>query len=213
MVDISRAYFNAKTGEDDPIYVQLPPEVGAPPGMCGLLRRHMYGTRRAAEGWQDECSASLVDMGFTQGAASPCVFSHPDRGIMASVHGDDFTPAGPKRQLDWFERSMKERYELTVGGRLGPGPNDDKEATVLNRVIRWTPQGLEYEADPRQVEKLLEEISLPRGSESEIWRLRIRIPCVGLQNPDSKSKSGFRVVELRNPDFGFQNQKSGFRVC
>ena len=47
-----------------------------------------------------------------------------------------------------------------MGGRLGPGPNDDKEATVLNRVIRWTPQGIEYEADPRQVERLLEEMDL-----------------------------------------------------
>ena len=55
---------------------------------------------------------------------------------------------------------MKTNYELTVGGRLGPGHGDDKEATVLNRVIRWTPQGLEYEADPRQVEKLLQELEL-----------------------------------------------------
>ena len=160
LIDISRAYFNAKTDPRDPIYVELPPEAGAPPGMCGLLRRHMYGTRRAAEGWQDEYSSALVDMGFTQGAASPCVFVHAPRRIVVSVHGDDFTAAGSKQNLDWFEKQMKERYELKVGGRLGPGPTDDKEATVLNRVIRWTPQGLEYEADPRQVERLLEELEL-----------------------------------------------------
>ena len=160
LIDISRAYFNAKTDDKDPIYVELPPEANAPPGMCGLLRRHMYGTRRAAEGWQDEYSGTLIQMGFTQGAASPCVFAHKTRGIIVSVHGDDFTAAGPKRELDWFEGQMKAHYELTVGGRLGPGPRDDKEATVLNRVIRWTPQGLEYEADPRQVEKLLQELEL-----------------------------------------------------
>ena len=27
-------------------------------------------------------------------------------------------------------------------------------------MIRWTPQGIEYEADPRQVERLLEEMDL-----------------------------------------------------
>ena len=48
---------------------------------------------------------------------------------------------------------LQGHYELTVGGRLGSGPLDDKEATVLNRVIRWTEQGIEYEADPRQVER------------------------------------------------------------
>ena len=53
MVDISRAYFNAKTSDDDPIYVDLPSEAEAPEGMWALLKRHMYGTRRAADGWQD----------------------------------------------------------------------------------------------------------------------------------------------------------------
>ena len=32
---------------------------------------------------------------------------------------------------------MQSHYELTVGGRIGPGPSDYKEATVLNRVIRY----------------------------------------------------------------------------
>ena len=43
---------------------------------------------------------------------------------------------------------------------MGPGPEDDKEATVLNRLIRWTDKGLEYEADPVQVERLFEDIRL-----------------------------------------------------
>ena len=160
MIDMSRAYFNAKTSEDDPIYVELPPEMNAPPGTCALLKRHMYGTRRAAEGWQDEYSSRLIEAGFTQGIASACVFQHEKRGIAVSVHGDDFTSTGPKDQLDWFEGMLKEHYELTVGGRLGPGANDDKEARVLNRIIRWKDHGLEYEADPRQVERLLEELEL-----------------------------------------------------
>lgn len=49
-MDLSHADFNAKTDPNDPIYVELLPEFGAPPGTCGLLQRHMYGTRRAAEG-------------------------------------------------------------------------------------------------------------------------------------------------------------------
>ena len=31
---------------------------------------------------------------------------------------------------------------------------------MLHRIVRWTPRGIEYEADPRQVEKLLREIEL-----------------------------------------------------
>ena len=113
-----------------------PPEMRAPPGTCALLKRHMCGTLRAAEGWQDKCTATLVQLGFVQGRASACVFHHPEKDIDISVHGDDFTFAGTKKNLDWFEAQMRKHYELTVGGRLGCGPADTKEATVFNRVIR-----------------------------------------------------------------------------
>ena len=71
------------------------------------------------------------------------------------VHGEDFTAAGPKPELDWLEASLTKPYELNVGGRLGPSPTDDTETIVLGRAIRWTEEGLEYETDPPQVEKLL----------------------------------------------------------
>ena len=79
---------------------------------------------------------------------------------MTSVHGDDFTSCGPKRQLDWFENLLEARYELKRGGRLGPGKDDAREISVLNRILRWTETGLEYEADPRQCERLLEGLQL-----------------------------------------------------
>jgi hypothetical protein len=123
--------------------------------------KHMYGTQKAADGWQSEYSSSLVEkLGFSQGIACPCIFVHESKDIVVTVHGDDFTAVGPKVSLDWYEAQLKELYELKVGGRLGPGVKDDKEATCLNRVIRWTSVGLEYEADPRQAEKLVEELEL-----------------------------------------------------
>ena len=162
MVDIRRAYFNAKTSDEYPTYVELPKEMNAPPGTCGLLRRHMYATQRAAEGWQDEYSSKMVEAGFIQGIASPCVFHHPTRSIVCAVHGDVFTAAGPKPDLAWFEATLKKSYELTVGGRLKLGPNDDKETTGLNGVILWTETGMECETDSRQVEKLITELELDR---------------------------------------------------
>ena len=105
LIDISRAYFNAKVSDDEPTYVALPPEhPRAGEGMCGKLNRHMYGTRVAAEGWQDEYSTTLKKLGFQQGTASACVFHHKERRLICSVHGDDFTTAGPKVGLDWFEK-------------------------------------------------------------------------------------------------------------
>ena len=94
----------------------------------------------------------MKSIGFEQGEASPCVFVHRARNPATSVHGGDFTTSGPKVELDWFEAKPETRYELRKGGRRGPGKNDAKEILVLNRAIRWTASGPEYEADPRQAE-------------------------------------------------------------
>ncbi len=58
--------------------------------------RHMYGTRRAADGWQEEYITMLVqELGFLQGGSSPNLFHHRERDIACSVHGDDFSSTGP----------------------------------------------------------------------------------------------------------------------
>ena len=71
-------------------------------------------------------------------------------GALGFVNGEDMTKVGSKPNLDWFKAELEKFYELTEAQRLGPGPNDHKEAVALNRVVRWTRDGLEYEADPRQ---------------------------------------------------------------
>ena len=43
---------------------------------------------------------------------------------------------------------------------MGPASEDDKEGRVLNRMVRWSENCLEYEGDPRQVERLVRELGL-----------------------------------------------------
>jgi len=160
-MDISRAYFCAETDPDDPTYVELPPEDPNSGTMVGLLKKHMYGTRKAASGWHSEYAGRLVEeLGFESGDASACVFYNRERDLRCSVHGDDLTTVGSKVNLDWFRKELEKRYELKEPHRIGPGPDDHKEALVLNRVVRWTSAGLEIEADPRQAEKLLRDLKL-----------------------------------------------------
>ena len=95
--------------------------------MCGELLRHMYGTRPAADGWQEECSTLLVRLGFAQGRGSANVFWHALRKISCSIHAGDFTATGPADALDWYEDAIASEYEIAVGPRLGPGLEDAKE--------------------------------------------------------------------------------------
>jgi len=119
-VDISRAYFNARTDPEHPVYVDLPredPDWGK--GLCGRLNVHMYGTRPAADGWHSEYSETVEACGFVRGESSACVFWHPERDLICSVHGDDFTTVGPKKSLDWFIEFLGTKYELKEPTRLG----------------------------------------------------------------------------------------------
>jgi hypothetical protein len=159
-IDISRAYFNAKVDPNEPLCVELPLEDPDHGDKVGFLQRHMYGTRRAADGWQEEYSSALVEMGFVQGKSCPCIFWHEERDVLTSVHGDDFTTRGPKVELDWFAAKLAEKYELKEGPRLGPSPEDAREASVLNRIVHWDEDGIWYEADPRQAERLIGECGL-----------------------------------------------------
>jgi hypothetical protein len=44
--------------------------------------------------------------------------------------------------------------------RLGSSPRDDKEMHILNRIVRWTLEGVTYEADQRHAETLMKEKGL-----------------------------------------------------
>jgi hypothetical protein len=61
--------------------------------------------------------------------------------------------------------SMAKRYKIKLRGILGPDIHDEKEMVILNRIIRWTSESLEYEPDPRHVEIIIDELDL-RGSKS-----------------------------------------------
>ena len=70
LVDIKRAYFNAVIDPaDPPTFAQLPEEDTDAPAMVARLLHHVYATRMAADGWQDEHSTTLIALGFTQGGA------------------------------------------------------------------------------------------------------------------------------------------------
>ena len=114
----------------------------------------MCGTRDAAQNWGEECANTLNEMGFTQGKASPCVFQHEERKIRTYIHGDDFVSSAQGEQLKWMKEQLEKKYEMTTEV-MGPDKDQKQEVRVLNRILRWTQEGIEYEADPRHAEIVL----------------------------------------------------------
>ena len=77
-----RAFFHAVARRK--VFVQLPEE-DAEEGMCGRLNKSMYGTRDAAQNWEEHYSQAHQEIGFEQGMASTCVFRHKEKKIMVVI--------------------------------------------------------------------------------------------------------------------------------
>jgi len=158
-IDVSKAHLYAPVGPDDKAYVALPVECEKP-GVCGRLGFWLYGMRPASAGWQEEYTRQLAALGFVAGIGSPCCFVRETDGVACVVHGDDFTFEGPPEALRKVAEDLKKVWIIKVRATLGPEAGDDKEVSILNRIVRWMDDCLLYEADPRHVEKLLREAGL-----------------------------------------------------
>jgi hypothetical protein len=63
-----------------------------------------------------------------------------------------------------MEERLKERFEIK-SKKIGLGKDEVKEARVLTRVVRVTPEGWEYEADQRHAELIVKTLGLEESKE------------------------------------------------
>ena len=114
LVDVPRAYFHAPARGK--VFVELAPEdfqLGDE-YMCGLLQYSLYGTRDAAQNWEEERVSTLSDLKLTRGIACPCVWQGCIKGehIVATVHGDDITIGGGRSAVEFLIKMMSRTYEI-----------------------------------------------------------------------------------------------------
>ena len=55
-------------------------------------------------------------------------------------------------------------FEIKVRGMLGSDEQDDKEIVILGRTVKWTNEGIRYEADPRHRRLILEHFGFEDGT-------------------------------------------------
>ena len=73
------------------------------------------------------------------------------------LHRDERVPlwGNNKHELRWVQKRMEASFLVKVIGHFGGDPIDLAELRVLNRVLRWTDEGILLEADPRHQEILV----------------------------------------------------------
>jgi len=178
VLDVSRAHFHPPAERE--VYIDLPPEDDEP-GMVGRLLRTIYGTRDAAAQWEKYYSEVFAALGFVTGNFSPCLFHHPDRDLAVWVHGDDMLILGEKPEAETLEQELREHMLLKRRALLGWRPDEDKNITVLNRIIELHAnykgsgdRALTYEPDARHVEIAVKAMSLDGASAKAVGTPVIR---------------------------------------
>ena len=98
----------------------------------------MKGTRPAALNWQRELTRVLAKIGFVSGRASPCTFSHTERGISLFVHRDDFLSSGTRQDFEWLRNMLAREWTIksSIIGNDDDKGNDNYDADHSDRSHR-----------------------------------------------------------------------------
>ena len=162
-IDVKKAHLYARCEEEE--WIQLPEEFWEYGKYAGL-RRWLCGVRKAAAGWEEEYAGKLESEGFRRGKGAPTVFFNAKTAVRLVVHSDDFTYSGTKKELEKIKEKMREWYVIKDPGTMCSGKNEIKEVTILGRTVRWTAEGLEYEADVRHRRRIMEAEGLEEDSKA-----------------------------------------------
>ena len=132
---------------------------GSEEGSCRKFRMSLYGTRDASVNSQQEVRKFMVGIGFRPGGYNPCTYYHKSRNLRTLAHGDDFATARKPQDCEWLQEKMRRRFEIKTMV-IGGGEKEQREGRILNRVVRWTEKGWEYEADRKHADILVERLGM-----------------------------------------------------
>ena len=157
--DVARAFFEAPMQRD--MCVELPEEdrEEGEGDMVAYLQQSLYGTRDAAANFQREVRKVMREAGFEVGKYNVSTYYHARRQLRTLVHGDDFVTVGSREDVKWFRERLDQRFQLKTSV-VGRGQGEVKETRILNRVLRVTQEGWEYEADQRHGELIIQTLAM-----------------------------------------------------
>ena len=79
-----------------------------------------------------------------------------------SCHGDDFLAEGCTDGLDRLDAVMTKGFEVKILPRIGAQESGGmvQEGRHLHRLIKWTPDGFTWQADPKYAQQLVADLGL-----------------------------------------------------
>ena len=153
--DVSVAFFHATIDEDITV---LPPPGAGRPGHVWILLKAMYGTRRAAQLWQEHLAGVFKSGNWRRIGNIAGAYYEPNLDIALVIHGDDFLAEGTAECLNELDKLLFSAMDVKAMPRIGPGAASSGK--YLKRIIKWENDEFTWEADPKHVARTIEILNL-----------------------------------------------------
>jgi len=114
--DIKNAF--TKSTLKERIFLSKPKGVPVRDGYVLRVLRSLYGLKQSARDWNLLCRDYLLEIGFKQSLADPCLFTVPGTKIIILVYVDDILFAAPSTtEVAWFDSKLSQRFKTkNLGG-------------------------------------------------------------------------------------------------
>ena len=153
--DVSVAFFHAKSSGQIAV---IPPKDLYTGDTLWFLNKAMNGTREASKCWGEKVKGTMVHAVETV----PGIYRHEEWDVTVSCHGDDFLAEGCTDGLDRLDAVMTKGFEVKILPRIGAQESGGmvQEGRHLHRLIKWTPDGFTWQADPKYAQQLVADLGL-----------------------------------------------------
>ena len=94
------------------------------------------------------------------------MFVSESHGYVTACHGDVFVTSGSGAALDEVDRVLTTHFDTKILPRIGPTAyrGEVSEGKHPGRIIRWSPQGFEWESNSKHVDDMVELCGLELDS-------------------------------------------------
>jgi hypothetical protein len=115
--DIKNAFTESHLKER--IFLSQPAGVPVREGYALRVLRSLYGLKQSARDWNQLCKAYLIQIGFRQSLADPCLFTLPEKKLMILIYVDDIIAAAPRQaSISWFGSKLSDRFHTKDLGAI-----------------------------------------------------------------------------------------------